>query len=52
MRMVPTKVNATEQAPCSESALNAMEMARILLPVQNMKAIMNMTPTNSRPMGP
>lgn len=52
VRMVPTNVNATEQAPWSERALNAIDMARIEDEVQKMKAIMNMTPTNSRPMGP
>jgi hypothetical protein len=52
VRTVPTNVKATEQAPWSERALNPMEMARILLLVQKMKAMTKITPTNSRPIGP
>jgi hypothetical protein len=52
VRTVPTNVKATEQAPWFERALNAMDIARRELPVQNMKAIMKSMPTSSRPIGP
>ena len=52
VRIVPTNVKATEQAPWFERALRPMDIARILLLVTKINAITNMTPTNSRPIGP
>jgi len=41
---IPTKVNATEQAPWSLRAFRAMDMAKREEPVQKIKAMTNITP--------
>lgn len=49
---IPTNVKMTEQAPCSDRELKAIDIPRRLLPVQRTNASTKTTPMISRPIGP